>query len=30
MSDLSQITFKIVDEIKDEWLDTIFDDDTVI
>lgn len=30
MSDLSKIKFKIVDEIKDEWLDTIFDDDTVI
>ena len=30
MSDLSKIKFKIVDEIKDEWLDTIFDDDSVI
>ena len=30
MNDLSRITFKIVDEIKDEWLDTIFDDDSVI
>lgn len=30
MNDLSKITFKIVDEIKDEWLDTIFDDDSVI
>ena len=30
MSDLSKFTFKIVDEIQDEWLDTIFDDDTVI
>ena len=30
MSDLSKIKFKIVDEIKDEWLATIFDDDTVV
>jgi hypothetical protein len=30
MSDLSKIRFKIVDEIKDEWLETIFDDDSVI
>lgn len=30
MSDLSKIKFKIVDEIKDEWLATIFDDDSVI
>ena len=30
MSDLSKVTFKIVDAIKDEWLGTIFDDDTVI
>ena len=30
MSDLSNIKFKIVDEIKDEWLTTLFDDDSVI
>ena len=30
MSDLSKIKFKIVDEIKDEWLESIFDDDTVV
>ena len=30
MSDLSRIKFKIVDEIKDEWLTTLFDDDSVI
>lgn len=30
MSDLSKVTFKIVDEIKDEWLTTLFDDDSVI
>ena len=30
MNDLSKITFKIVDEIKDEWLETLFDDDSVI
>ena len=30
MSDLSKIKFKMVDEIKDEWLTTIFDDDSVI
>ena len=30
MSDLSKIKFKIVDEIKDEWLENIFDDDTVV
>ena len=27
---LKNITFKIVDEIKDEWLDTLFDDESVI
>ena len=30
MSDLSNIKFKMVDEIKDEWLATLFDDDSVI
>ena len=30
MSDLSKIRFKIVDEIKDEWLATLFDDDSVV
>ena len=30
MSDLSKIKFKIVDEIKDEWLATLFDDDSII
>jgi hypothetical protein len=30
MSDLSKVRFKIVDEIKDEWLTTLFDDDSVI
>jgi len=30
MSDLSNIKFKIVDEIKDEWLTTLFDDDSVV
>lgn len=30
MSDFSNIKFKIVDEIKDEWLATLFDDDSVI
>ena len=30
MSDLSKFKFKIVDEIKDEWLTTLFDDDSVI
>ena len=30
MSDLSNVKFKIVDEIKDEWLTTLFDDDSVI
>ena len=30
MSDLSKVTFKMVDEIKDEWLTTLFDDDSVI
>ena len=30
MSELSSITFKIVDEIKDEWLTTLFDDDSVV
>ena len=29
-SDLSKIKFKMVDEIKDEWLTTLFDDDSVI
>lgn len=30
MNDLSKVKFKIVDEIKDEWLTTLFDDDSVI
>ena len=30
MNDLSKIKFKIVDEIKDEWLTTLFDDDSVV
>lgn len=30
MSNLSKFKFKIVDEIKDEWLDSIFNDDAVI
>jgi len=30
MSDLSSIRFKIVNEIQDEWLETLFDDDSVI
>ena len=30
MNDLSKIKFKIVDHIKDEWLETLFDDDSVI
>lgn len=30
MSDLSKVTFKMVDEIKDEWLETLFDDESVI
>ena len=30
MNDFSNIKFKIVDEIKDEWLTTLFDDDSVI
>ena len=30
MSDLSKIKFKIVDRIEDEWLETLFDDDSVI
>ena len=30
MNDFSNIKFKIVDEIKDEWLATLFDDDSVI
>ena len=30
MNDLSKIKFKMVDEIKDEWLDTLFDDDSVV
>jgi len=30
MSDLSNIKFKIVDDIKDEWLTTLFDDDSVV
>ena len=30
MSDFSKFKFKIVDEIKDEWLTTLFDDDSVI
>ena len=30
MSELSKIKFKIVDEIKDEWLTTLFDNDSVI
>ena len=30
MSDLSKYTFKIVDAIEDEWLETIFNDDHVI
>ena len=30
MSDLSKVKFKIVDHIEDEWLETLFDDDSVI
>lgn len=30
MFDLSQIKFKMVDEIQDEWLTTLFDDDSVV
>ena len=30
MNDLSKIKFKIVDHIEDEWLETLFDDDSVI
>lgn len=30
MSNLSTVKFKIVDEIQDEWLATLFDDDSVI
>lgn len=30
MSDLSNIKFKIVDEIKDEWLTTLFDEENTI
>lgn len=30
MSNLSTVKFKIVDEIQDEWLTTLFDDDSVI
>lgn len=30
MSNLSNVKFKIVDKIKDEWLTTLFDDDSVI
>lgn len=30
MNDLSKVKFKIVDDIKDEWLTTLFDDDSVI
>lgn len=30
MSNLSNIKFKIVDEIKDEWLTTLFDGDSVV
>lgn len=29
-SDLSNIKFKIVDKIEDEWLTTLFDDDSII
>ena len=30
MSDFSKVKFKIVDEIKDEWLTTLFDEENVI
>ena len=30
MNDLSKVKFKIVDRIEDEWLETLFDDDSVI
>ena len=30
MNDLSKVKFKIVDCIEDEWLETLFDDDSVI
>ena len=30
MNDLSKIKFKIVEEIKDEWLTSLFDDDSMI
>lgn len=30
MSDLSKVKFKIVDEIKDEWLTTLFDEENTI
>ena len=30
MNDLSRIKFKIVDHIEDEWLETLFNDDSVI
>ena len=30
MSDFSQVKFKIVDEIQDEWLTTLFDEENVI
>ena len=30
MSNLSKVKFKIVDEIKDEWLTTLFDEDNII
>ena len=30
MNDLSKFKFKIVDHIEDEWLETLFDDDSVI
>ena len=30
MSDLSGVKFRMVDKIDDEWLTTLFDDDSVI
>ena len=30
MNDLSKFKFKIVDHIEDEWLETLFDDDSVV
>ena len=30
MNDLLNVKFKMVDEIKDEWLTTLFDDDSVV